>query len=525
MKKKILLFTLIVMALVCIFAISVSAEAVYVNSEGKQVNADDADIAYELEIGSPWSTGGDCRIKYIYLHDETVTKIVVPAIELTHSNGTVYKMAEYNFVRLSTGWGSTLSVYALADKDTKSNSLHAQIKELEFHVPILGDGAYSNNKYVGNLAGWTGLEKISYFERAYENQSKGGYLQDCSSLKEIHFYAENNEITGNFFPSNSVTGGLVVFHENATGTIRSTAMQSINGKDWTVYMNTKMQPLDTEDPRLTWNKNGNGLLKFVLLVEDNSSYTPEQIASYETIWQAGNNKNPNNSVYSMPIQTYCSYYGEHLNMEAISTCVSKCLTCKAIAIPENPKHNESVIIEYDDFAKAGTKTTKCLNDNCPLNITPATEETAPLFTFKGYSTDGKEVCVGYIINQKAVEEYEANNGTAVFKYGFVASANNNAPLDENGVKVNDNVVSIELTGEKYSAIDFKLTGDWSDTKYASANLSMNIYTVLTEGEDTTVSYVYGYRQKENPEVVISESYTVAGQVSYNELTSTEEPQA
>ncbi len=504
MKKKLLLFTLIVMALACILAVSISAEAVYVNSNGQQVSADDADIAYEIEIEKPWETGGNCRIKYIYLHDETVTKIVVPAIELTRSNGQVYKMAEYSYVRLSTGWDGTLSVYTLADKDSKSNSLHAQITELEFHVPVLGDGSGSK----GNLAGWTGLEKLSFYSKAYEPQNKGGFLHNCTSLKEIHFYGENNELTGNFFPSNSVTGGIVVFHENATGTIKDCAMQSLNGKDWTVYMNTKMQPKDASDPRLTWNKSGN-LLKFVLLVNDDSAYTAEQITSYETSWQAGNNKNANNAKYSMPIQTYCDFYGEHVSMEALSTCVSKCLSCNEIVIPKNPVHNTNVVVKYTDYAAAGTKTTKCLNAECPLNKNASVEETAPLFTFKGYSTDGKGVCVGYLINLEAIKEYEANNGEAVFKYGFVAAANNNNPID-----IKENTINVDLTEEKYTAIDFKLTGNFSVDSAKNVKLSMNIYTILTDGEDTTVSYVYGYTEGDT---IISQSYDVADQISYSDL--------
>lgn len=505
MKKKLLFFTIVMAILACMLAISASAEAVCVNHNGEQVNADSTDIAYELEIDKPFETGGNCKIKYIYLHDETVTKIVIPAIELTNSSGKVYKMAEYSYVRLSTGWNGTLSVYTLADKDSKSNSLHTQIKELEFHVPVLGDGAGT----AGNLAGWSSLEKISYFARAYEPQSKGGYLYNCVSLKEIHFYGKNNEISTNFFPSNSITGGLVVFHEGATGTIKSCAMQNLNGKDWTVYLNTLIQPHDTTDPRLTWNKNSNGLLKYNLLVDDASSYTAEQIASYETSWQAGNNKNASNAKYSMPIQTYCQFYGDHVNMEAISTCVSKCLSCKEIAVPQNPIHNESIVVKYDDFAAHGTKTTKCQNEGCPLNANALVVDVSPMFTFKGYSSNGSEICVGYIINTDAISEYNKYNQGSTLRYGIVASANNNTP-----VAVTDKTINVELTNEGYTAVDFKLSGDFSSESASNAKISMNLYTILTSGEATTVKYVYGYL--ENDELV-SQSYDTADGVSYNDL--------
>ncbi|MBQ8146584.1 MAG: hypothetical protein IJ039_07345, partial [Clostridia bacterium] len=285
MKKKLLLIISMAAVLMCLLALCVFAETVYVNSEGKQVSADDSYIAYEFEISDAYQSNGNCRIKYVYLHDTSVTKIVIPEIELTNSKGTVYKMAEYSYVRLSPSWGDTWSVYALDDKDTKANSLHAQITEVEIHVPVLPDGANSS----GNFANWTGLEKISFFKKAYEPQSKGGSFYNCTALKEIHFYGENNVLSGNFFQYMSA-GSKVVFHEDATGTIKNCAMQSLNGKDCTVYLNELMQPQDATDPRLTWNKNSNGLLKFVLLVKDATGYTDEQMVSYETIWQAGNSK-------------------------------------------------------------------------------------------------------------------------------------------------------------------------------------------------------------------------------------------
>ena len=182
----------------------------------------------------------------------------------------------------------------------------------------------------------------------------------------------------------------------------------------------------------------------------------------------------------------------------------------------NPKHNLSTEIKYENgFALEGTKITSYSNEGCPLNITPSSEPTAPLFTFKGYSTNElNQICVGYIINLEAIDVYEANNGEAVFKYGFIASANDDTPLDELGNKENANALSFELTNEKYTGIDFKISGDWSDATKANALITMNIYTVLTEGENTTVSYIHGEASEEKPDEIISGSYEKADQISY-----------
>lgn len=510
MKKKIFLITLIVMVLVCIFAVSVSAESAYVNANGEQVEAGSSDIAYEIEFKDVWNTTGNCRLTYIYLYDTSITKLVIPEIEFINSKGTVYKMAEYSYVRLSTGWGDTQSVYALDDKETKTTSLHTQIKEIEFHIPVLCDGAGSQ----GNLANWTGLEKLSFFNKAYETQSKGGFLSGCTSLREIHFYGANNTLTSNFFPSTMVAGSKIVFHENATGTIRSTAMQNINGKDVTVYLNQAMSPADSSDPRLTWNKNGNGLLKFVLLVNDKSGYTEEQIASYQTTWQAGNNKSANNSTYSMPIMTYCDYYGKHLDMNALSSCVSKCLTCNVVAIPENPVHNMNVAIEYADYTKAGTITTMCLNDSCPHNVEPTVENAPALFTVLGYSSYEVGlggIVSGFVINLEAIEEYEELTGKTL-KYGAFAVSSErlgeNEIFNQDGT-VAQGVIKNDITERDFGIFELRITG--IEDEHKDAKLCLGAYVAVTDGDTTD----YSYMQDKTSGEVVGNYYAV----SFNDLAN------
>ena len=167
----------------------------------------------------------------------------------------------------------------------------------------------------------------------------------------------------------------------------------------------------------------------------------------------------------------------------------------------NNENAKLIKIEYSDYAKVGTKTVACALCGKENGV-----EAEALFTFKGYSTDNEnQICVGYLINQKAIEEYKANGG-AEFSYGFVASANNNTPL-----ALTDKTVNIDLTLEKYSALDFKISGEWSDSNQSTALLSMNIYTKLGEN----ISYVYGYKDEDGK--IISQSYDVADQISYSSM--------
>ncbi|MBR2296020.1 MAG: hypothetical protein IKA43_01275 [Clostridia bacterium] len=486
MKKRLLMLTLLIVAIACMLAISVSAEAVYVNHNGEQVEADSADIAYELEIQNPWEKGGNCRLKYIYLHDTSVKKIVIPAIELTHSNGTVYKFAEYSYVRLSTGWDGTLSVYALSDKDTKTTSLHTQITELEFHIPVLGDGAGSK----GNLAGWSALEKLSFFAKAYEPQNKGGFLSGCTSLKEVHFYGKDNLLTGNFFCSSMEK---VVFHEGATGTINGTAMQNLNSNSnikSVVYIHEGMTPKDTSDPRLTWNKNTSAFSLVWLVPKTEGVYTEEQISSYTTIWQGGNNKNANNDLWEATIMTFCEFYGKHEIAEDDHMCTTGA-TCSKCGVSEEGKIH-SVTVEWtfpDGFTAQGTKKITCNNEaGCILGTELIDKEgeykTPALFEAIGYSTreDGTGgLSAGFKINKIELGKYQEFAPDAIVSIGLIiinTDSIGETIFTEAGV-VDGKGIQIEVDTQ-YAIVNIAIE-NFSSENAQSLNLAMALYVKNDEG--------------------------------------------
>ncbi len=130
-----------------------------------------------------------------------------------------------------------------------------------------------------------------------------------------------------------------------------------------------------------------------------------------------------------------------------------------------------VSVTYADLSKNGTKVVKC-------SLCQADKELSAdkVFDYKGYSKNGKGgFCMGYIIDQAALKDYESKNGEV--NYGFVASANNNMPLYENGNQ-KDNVVKAELTGSTYNAVDFILTSeDWTSENVANAEITLNMYVI------------------------------------------------
>ena len=143
---------------------------------------------------------------------------------------------------------------------------------------------------------------------------------------------------------------------------------------------------------------------------------------------------------------------------------------------------------------------------------------APMFKFLGYSSNGENMCAGYMISIPSINKYNAVNTSAPLNYGFVAAANNNTPIDENGAFA-EKTVSVDLSNETYVAFDFILKGDFTSTASASAKISMNLYTITKDADGANViSYVYGYNEGN---VIVSDVYEIADSVSFNDLNPIE----
>ena len=146
------------------------------------------------------------------------------------------------------------------------------------------------------------------------------------------------------------------------------------------------------------------------------------------------------------------------------------------------------------------------------------EKLAPIFTFLGYSSNGENLCAGYTICQASVAKYNEVNASAPLKYGFVASANNNAPINANG-EFAEKTINVDLSNEKYVAFDFILTGDFANESSANVKISMNLYTITANAEgEKEISYIYGYNSEG---AIISNAYDIADSVSFSDLNPIE----
>ena len=137
---------------------------------------------------------------------------------------------------------------------------------------------------------------------------------------------------------------------------------------------------------------------------------------------------------------------------------------------------------YNDLSMNGTKTVKC--GLC--GVDNDTIKADKVFDYKGYSKNKKgSMCVTYFIDSDALDEYEQMNGA--LEFGFVAAANNNTPIDENG-EANTNVIQNDLTGKRYTGFDFILSADdWTADNVKDVKITLNMYVMV----DGVAQYITG----------------------------------
>ena len=167
-----------------------------------------------------------------------------------------------------------------------------------------------------------------------------------------------------------------------------------------------------------------------------------------------------------------------------------------------------ISLEYESYDKAGKKIIACANcsEHSEINM-PA------LFDCLGYSapingTAG--MTIGFTVNDKAVAEYEETTGKTM-QYGVFAvlkdRLGDNNVFGEDGTAANG-VINAEITNYEFLVFELKVVGFTETQK--DVKLAMGAYVVVTDGESTEYSYMQGVAPAEG------DNYYY---VSYNDVIS------
>ena len=154
-------------------------------------------------------------------------------------------------------------------------------------------------------------------------------------------------------------------------------------------------------------------------------------------------------------------------VEGKCTASKLCLVCDT-ELEKGLDHDLKTTVAYKNgYLSSGLKTVECQRENCSH---VKTTELNPVFTFKGYSVNDEatELCVGYYVDNIALNEYNQYNETRLF-FGVVATVIDEGEAltlsyDNGSVTANLANTVIAPIDSAYSGFDFKLSGfkDYED---------------------------------------------------------------
>ena len=443
MKKRILLTALLTLIFCFALTMAISAATYYVDYDGNLVESTSENIAYEYDRSNS-------NISNVYLHDSTITKIVIP--DMSDFTGTIQLQASY---------GESLGIYEIKDKEAKANNLMTQIKEIVVFENIYLDGAYT----LGAFAGYTGLEKISFYGKVGVS-SKGGFFENCTNLTELHFYGKDLAVPSVLLSDlGSVTHNKAVtiaFHEGATGTL-STGADTLptysNLGGWRIIINENIKPSNASDPRLgkKWGQTISTTgWELIVAVESKGGYTEAQLDALKTSHGFASRAESVEAatIKEAVVMSYCELgYSEHNNKVTF---------------------NQGANLLLDEI----TKVTGC--DKC---LSGETEKLSPVFVSVGYSVNlNGSLMQGFAVNRMALAQLKDEAGYEI-NFGLVAGNKDKltgtALINSDGTanqELGAKIVTVDYTRKNFDVFEMKLSGFTSE--YENTNVYCCAYYII-----------------------------------------------
>ncbi len=300
-----------------------------------------------------------------------------------------------------------------------------------------------------------GLETVIFEEGSQLTKLGGPTFQRCDSLKEIKFPDSLTSASGIIL---QYCGSLekVFFGRNFTSALSSNAFQGTPTTGLQIFLpeNANFASVIDAAPKST--------IITMLTKEKAEQVGIGNVYSYDELLKAGKFAE-STIVYGCPGCMMFSDGGSH-KLENINTCVGKCSICGYIDKFETPQHILNTFCTYENgFTKNGVAYENCANEGCGHSRT--IETVNALINFIGYSVkeDKSAMCVSYYVDKTAINTYMNYNENEQITYGIYFGLSNgntdNLLSYNNGVieATNEKSVNINLESN-IVGFDFKVSG-------------------------------------------------------------------
>ena len=571
MKKKILFIVTLCIMLICMLAISVSAEVTTYDDAPERVN-----IEVREDDVAVFDDGFSCPSAYIFKDSKTTEAGAwsvgfAKATDFTYINGKTGKDYTFsNVVELDIPQGvTTVGAYsAYGTKHLKKVSFPDSVKTLGQSIfegasgleecvfeHDANDSLQTIPTYMFNrcssLVAISLPDCITAIEGAYQ-------FSGCSQLTAVHLpaslevmeggpqsaatfdgcklmYFVNNPFTYDSIPEKPTT---YYFPKNFNRIGDGCIFRSCNSLNQYLVFDEAMKSI----PNLyTFENSANSTVVFLGVPEEiitggwkttniifaNRNVVDDESAGLSRTGLDGSAvRNWDGTAYFCYAEGNTTHFaGKNVDTEA--TCVSNvmrtsyCFCGKEVETGEvegtalGHSHTIYLGLIYEGFDKEGAYSYKC--ERCEdVNK----DEVAPaLFTCRGYSapengTGG--IAIGFYVNNAAIAEYEEATDKTL-KYGvFVVLKDrlgNNDVFGEDGTAA-EGVINAEITNYEFVAFELKIVG-FTDTQ-KDVKLAMGAYVAVTDGETTEYSYMQGDEPNENEKYCFVSYKDIVGAPSTDE---------
>lgn len=323
-----------------------------------------------------------------------------------------------------------------------------------------------------------GLEEVAFEEGSQLTKLGIPSFQRCDSLKEIKL------------PDSLTSFGWLEFQD-------CDALERVFlGKNFTASIDSRVfQSSDTKGMQIFAPENADfaSIIKAAPGATIVTSLTKEQaektgvgkVYSYNELLSAGK-FTENAIVYGCP-DCMMSNGGKHL-LETVNPCIGKCSVCGYVDKFENPAHNLKCFCSYENgFAQGGIVYQVCQNDMC--GYSDITGNTGAIIYFYGYSVkeDLSAMCASYYIDKSAYNTYLSYNQGEKLSYGiylgvYNESRHNLLTYDNGIIKSVDEKGACLNIDSKIVSFDFKISG------FNERSISTRLVLVAYIGNGERIDY-------------------------------------
>ena len=543
MKKKILLFIVLALVLVCAFALSVSAKTVISENnidESGDIVADavykigdnqyyfSVDITYDDVNGNNkegkfyYKTSGLYRNKLqligVYVpHDFDFSQMVYIFDKSDYNEDGQYSGTEY--LKGTDGGNDAMHWHSYKSFDASTGTFSETTVNVKSSITAISYSKYL--EYFGHhfMAKAGSLKTVTYNGK----EPVEGTVFISPTVTEVMTSTFGGEAEGNINKTSETPKFKRIVFEASTNQVSLGQYPFCRGEVEEIVFLARKYGFRSDSLAYQWIQGTNTPSLKSVVVESGATIATGalnvNVGNYDIVFigteseytqQSGEGKftSLTNATGNVSYETICYVYGhtDKNDFDCTTRDVCEIAGCNYVLREANASHNQQGTAEFADYYSTVTETVVCTNEGCGHKVV---NTLAPIFKFDGYSIKEEEstaICASFSVNSYVLNTYCEGITVGVIGTAFEENEEKTALLNSDGtVSATAGPVIYATIASNCKKVDFKIiSNDWSS--YGDLELVMALYAY-----DGSVQYVNGAEDAHSTYTTITYNQVLASQ--------------